>query len=302
PVTQPLRNFSRQNYHETTQTPFQTLPLNYPIFQQAKEPTSALPSHDFGYNKSQPSHRNQKVPKDKDRNTIDTAELPRQRAATLRVAGDPRALTKLAAINGKKGMIPLAAKELLESTMVSLSLLDLAQFSPAFAQDTKSLISRKNRDRKLSRPKSSRKPIKIESDTLLASFDILVEDLKSSQAYVLQVNGPGLHGFDVRKVGAGQIDCINPHLVAARREDKAFRLPGYISYGKGNEDAGPLRHVDVWAIPNCYIICDQGSELNLITPALARLLNMPLFKIQDGICAGMGMRSANGSFNSLQNF
>ncbi|KAI1005394.1 hypothetical protein K3495_g2823 [Podosphaera aphanis] len=29
---------------------------------------------------------------------------------------------------------------------------------------------------------------------------------------------------------------------------------------------------------------------------------MPLFKIKDGICAGMGMRSANGNFNSLQNF
>ncbi|KAI1005397.1 hypothetical protein K3495_g2824 [Podosphaera aphanis] len=220
PVTQPLRNFSRQNYHKTTQTPFQTLLRNCPVFQQAKKPTSAFPSHDFGYNISQSSRRNQKVPKDKDRNTIDTAELLRQRAATLRVVGDPRALTKLAAINGKKGMIPLAARELLESTMVSFSLLDLAQFSPAFAQDTKSLISRKNCDRKPSRPKSSRKPIKIESDTLLASFDILIKDLKSSQAYVLQVNGPGLHGFDVRKVGAGKIDCINPNLVAARREAK----------------------------------------------------------------------------------
>ncbi|KAI0993119.1 hypothetical protein K3495_g15065, partial [Podosphaera aphanis] len=134
------------------------------------------------------------------------------------------------------------------------------------------------------------------------SYDILIDDLKSTQAYVLKVEGPNLTGFDVKKMEIRSHDIIQPHIVAAKKEDKAFRLPGFISFGKGNGGMNRPRHVDVWEIPNCYVICDQGSELNLITPALAQLLHMPLYKIQDGMCTGMSMRSANGEFNPLQHF
>ncbi|KAI1003664.1 hypothetical protein K3495_g4546 [Podosphaera aphanis] len=274
-----------------------------PLFtsQQQKSPAES-PLRGFGYKNPKTYHTYQGPYGARGTETTEKSEPTRRRSSKSKVTGDIRALTKFAAINGKKGMMPLAAKELLESTMVSISLLDLAQYSPAFAQDTKNLISRKNRNRRSVKPKQSPKPVHVESDTLMASFNTLIDDLKRTQAYALQVNEQTINSLDVNEVVATSLEAINPHILTAQREDKAFRLLGFISFGKGSDETGPLRHVDVWAISNCHVICDQGSELNLITPKLAQLLHTPLYEIEDGMGIGMGMRSANGEFSPLKHF
>ncbi|KAI0997336.1 hypothetical protein K3495_g10850 [Podosphaera aphanis] len=298
---QPVPASDQTQHHKENREPF-SVPID-PLFtsQQQKSPAES-PLRGFGCKSPQTYHTYQGPYETRGTKTAENSEPTRRRSSKSKVTGDIRALTKLAAINGKKGMIPLAAKELLESTMVSISLLELAQYSPAFAQDAKNLISRKNRDRRSVKPKQSLKPVHVESDTLMASFDTLIDDLKRTQAYALQVNEQINNSLDVNEVEATSLEAINPHIVTAKREDKAFRLPGFISFGKGSDETDPLRHVDVWAIPNCHIICDQGSELNLITPKLAQLLHMPLYEIEDGIGIGMGMRSANSEFSSLKHF
>ncbi|KAI0991579.1 hypothetical protein K3495_g16608, partial [Podosphaera aphanis] len=71
--------------------------------------------HPFeGFRSSQPQlfHNSHSLPRERYTNNVGSNEPARRKAPTLKVKGDARALTKLAAINGKKGMIPLAAKEL----------------------------------------------------------------------------------------------------------------------------------------------------------------------------------------------
>ncbi|KAI1000819.1 hypothetical protein K3495_g7379, partial [Podosphaera aphanis] len=202
------------------------------------------PFQEVGRNQSQPSHTHKSHPGEI-KNPLDIEEPSLRKKSTLKVIGDAQALRKLAVINGKKGMIPHAAKEILENIMVSISLLDLAQFSPAFAQDTKNLMSRKNRDRRPSNPKPRQRSRHVKSDTLLASFHILIDDLESAQAYILQVDGPDINGFDVSRVEIGPQPSFNPQIVATQRQDKAFTLHGFISYGKGNNNFSVSRHVNI---------------------------------------------------------
>ncbi|KAI1003442.1 hypothetical protein K3495_g4761, partial [Podosphaera aphanis] len=79
---------------------------------QRPGPPDEHPFEGFGSSQPQLFHNSHSLPRERYTNNGGSNEPARRKAPTLKVKGDARALTKLAAINGKKGMIPLAAKEL----------------------------------------------------------------------------------------------------------------------------------------------------------------------------------------------
>ena len=62
------------------------------------------------------------------------------------------------------------------------------------------------------------------------------------------------------------------------------------------------QHVDISTIPNFIAIADQGSEINLVTTGIIKLLNMPVYQIPEAARAGIGIWTANRDFDELSEF
>ena len=154
----------------------------------------------------------------------------------------------------------------------------------------------------MSRRNSKRKSRRY-AHTLAAAYDILIEDQDDSRALVLGVKNQNIiESYSVQHVKApsGPFISSRPHLVPAARADKAFRMHGLVSVGRGK--VVKWQHVDISTIPNFIAIADQGSEINLVTTGIVKLLNMPIYQIPEAARAGMGIRTANSDFDKLSEF
>ncbi len=72
-------------------------------------------------------------------------------------------------------------------------------------------------------------------------------------------------------------------LSAQLGKDKKFRIPAPFKNGDSS----------VWTLPKVLVRADQGSNINIISPKMSRILGLKLRPLGDIDFAGLSMRSAD---------
>lgn len=182
---------------------------------------------------------------------------------------------ELKEIAGRAGKGPIDYKSLLEKNTMTLSLMDLCQMSPDLAKHVRHLTTRVNKKKK----KGTSVP------AALAAAEVDANDAEVTDTSKL---------YDPNTIQA--TDAIPYlHFIHVNPEDKAFRVPARVLMRDGNEE------VEACLQP-AHVCADQGSDINIMSPGMAKFLKLKKHSIHQNQQAGLTMNTADGQSSGLTHF
>ncbi|POS84351.1 hypothetical protein EPUL_005845, partial [Erysiphe pulchra] len=172
--------------------------------------------------------------------------------------------SKLRTIVGREGKSPLDYKKFLDKTMVTMSMMKLYQASPDFVKCSRKYSTRIN-EKRVKRGKIPAPVVEEVEEILLVEVTSSTNVTKNILASApLRVEEP--HPMNCNSIITNQFLLVNLILNVAikttERNDEIFRVSGEVLLTR---DGGPGRTV---------VCTDQGSDLDLISPQLVRVLRL----------------------------